>query len=106
VILKFHLHISREEQAERFKERLSNPEKNWKFSHGDLRTRQYWDDYIEAYDEMLNATSHRAAPWQVVPADRNWYRDYVVAGSVMRAMKDLKLKWPAPAEDLSKIRFK
>ncbi|MEO7414426.1 MAG: PPK2 family polyphosphate kinase [Opitutaceae bacterium] len=106
VILKFHLHISRKEQAERFEERLANPEKNWKFSHADLRTRQRWDDYIQAYDEMLNATSHRAAPWHVVPADRNWYRDYVVADAVARAMKGLHLQWPKPTEDLSKIRIK
>jgi PPK2 family polyphosphate:nucleotide phosphotransferase len=106
VILKFHLHISREEQAERFKERLANPEKNWKFSHADLTTRQHWDDYIEAYEEMLNRTSHRAAPWHIVPADRNWYRDYVVADAVVRALKALKLQWPKPTEDFSKIRFK
>ena len=106
VILKFHLHISREEQADRFKERLSNPEKNWKFSHADLRTRQHWDDYIEAYEEMLIRTSHRAAPWHVVPADRNWYRDYVIADAVVRAMRGLKLQWPKPREDLSKIRIK
>lgn len=72
VVLKFHLHISRKEQAERFRERLANPEKNWKFSHADLSTRQLWRDYIVAYAEMLNATSHVAARWHVVPADRNW----------------------------------
>lgn len=106
VLLKFHLHISREEQAERFKERLANPEKNWKFSHADLRTRQHWGDYIEAYEEMLNRTSHRAAPWHIVPSDRNWYRDYVVADAVVRAMRTLKLRWPKPTEDLSKVRIK
>jgi PPK2 family polyphosphate:nucleotide phosphotransferase len=106
VLLKFHLHISRKEQAKRFRERLSNPKKNWKFSHADLTTRQHWDDYIDAYEDMLNATSHAAARWQVVPADRNWYRDYVVADAVVRALKGLHLKWPKSKEDLSKIRFK
>jgi PPK2 family polyphosphate:nucleotide phosphotransferase len=106
VVLKFHLHISREEQAERFRERLGNPEKNWKFSHADLATRQRWDDYIDAYEDMLNATSHPAARWHLVPADRNWYRDYVVADTVARALDGLKLKWPKPAEDLSKVRIK
>ena len=106
VLLKFHLHISREEQAERFKERLANPEKNWKFSHADLTTRQHWDDYIVAYQDMLNATSHPEAPWHVVPADRNWYRDHIVADAVVRALEGLKMKWPKPSEDLSKIRFK
>ena len=106
VLLKFHLHISRDEQAERFKERLANPEKNWKFSHADLTTRQHWDDYIEAYEDMLNATSHAAARWHVVPADRNWYRDYVVAAAVVKALEGLRLKWPKSSEDLSKIKFK
>lgn len=106
VLLKFHLHISREEQAERFRERLANPEKNWKFSHADLQTRQRWDDYIDAYEDMVNATSHPAARWQVVPADRNWYRDFVVADATVRAMEGLKMKWPKSEEDLSKVRFK
>ena len=105
LVLKFYLHISRDEQARRFKERLTNPKKNWKFSHADLTTRQHWDDYIEAYEDMLNATSHPAARWHVVPADRNWYRDHVVTDSVVRALKGLKLKWPKSTEDLSKIRI-
>src|SRR5476649_101481 len=83
ILLKFYLHISRKEQAARFKERLANPQKNWKFSHADLTTRQHWDDYIDAYEDMLNATSHREARWHLVPADRNWYRDYVVARTVV-----------------------
>lgn len=105
VLLKFHLCISREEQAERFRERLANPEKHWKFSHGDLKTRQRWDDYIDAYEDMINATSHPAARWHVVPADRNWYRDHVIADSVVRAMEGLAMKWPKSAEDLSLVKF-
>jgi PPK2 family polyphosphate:nucleotide phosphotransferase len=105
VLLKFYLHLSRKEQAERFEERLANPKKNWKFSRADLATRQHWDDYIDAYQDMINATSHRAAPWHVVPADRNWYRDYVVACAVADAMERLRLKWPKPKEDLSRIRI-
>jgi PPK2 family polyphosphate:nucleotide phosphotransferase len=106
ILLKFHLHISREEQAERFRERLENPEKNWKFSHADLKTRQLWDDYVGAYEDMLNATSHRQAPWHIVPADRNWYRDYVIASTVVKALEGLRMKWPEPVEDLSKVTFK
>lgn len=105
-VLKFYLHISRREQAARFKERLANPKKNWKFSHADLATRQRWDDYIDAYEDMLTATSHPAARWHLVPADRNWYRDLVVADTVARALDGLKLKWPKPAEDLSKVRIR
>jgi PPK2 family polyphosphate:nucleotide phosphotransferase len=106
LVLKFYLHISRGEQAARFRERLANPEKNWKFSHADLTTRQHWADYIDAYEDMLNATSHPAARWHLVPADRNWYRDHVVAETVVRALRELKMTWPRSAEDLSKIRFK
>ncbi len=94
LVLKFCLHLSRREQAVRFKERLANPKKHWKFSHADLATRQHWDDYIDAYEDMLNATSHPAARWHLVPADRNWYRDHVVADTVVRALDALRLKWP------------
>src|SRR5580765_5172018 len=71
VLRKFYLHLSKEEQAQRFKERLANPHKNWKFSQRDLSTRQHWDDYIDAYEDMLNATSHEQARWHLIPADRN-----------------------------------
>ena len=106
VILKFYLHISREEQAARLEERLANPAKNWKFSSADLATRQRWDDYIEAYEDMLNATSHPEARWHLVPADRNWYRDYVVADAVVKALEGLHMKWPKLSKDLKKVRIK
>src|SRR5262249_17145893 len=93
VVLKFYLHLSRKEQAKRFEERLANPKKYWKFSQADLTTRKHWSDYIDAYEDMLNATSHEDAPWHLVPADRNWYRDHVIAETVMRAMERLKMKW-------------
>lgn len=105
LLLKFYLHISKKEQAERFQERLSQPRKHWKFSHADLTTRQRWGDYVDAYEDMLNATSHKLAPWHLVPADRNWYRDYVITHTVVHAMEALKMKWPKPTEDLSKIKF-
>ena len=104
LVLKFCLHLSKKEQAERLQERLANPRKNWKFSHDDLKTRQQWDDYVDAYEDMLNRTSHQHARWHLIPADRNWYRDHIVALTVVRAMEDLKMKWPKPKEDLSKIR--
>ena len=71
-----------------------------------MTTRQLWGNYIEAYEDMLNATSHAAAPWHLVPADRNWYRDYVVATTVARALGDLKMKWPRMSKDLAKVRIK
>lgn len=104
VLLKFYLHISKEEQAERLRERLADPCKNWKFEKGDLDTRKHWDDYMKAYEEMLNATSHHAARWHLIPGDRNWYRDFLVARVVCGAMENLKMKWPKPKEDLSRIR--
>lgn len=94
VILKFFLHISRHEQGERFKERLENPKKHWKFSKADLTTRKHWNAYMDAYEDLLNTTSHPAARWHIVPANRNWYRDYVVAKTVVEALDNLKLKWP------------
>ena len=106
VILKFYLHISRDEQTKRFEERLANPKKHWKFSQADLDTRQRWDDYIDAYQDMLNATSHAEARWHVVPADRNWFRDYVVADAVVKALEGLHMKWPKLGKGLAKTRIK
>jgi PPK2 family polyphosphate:nucleotide phosphotransferase len=99
VVLKFFLHVSRREQARRFRERLTDPHKNWKFSESDRATRKLWDDYAVAYEDMLNATSHPAARWHIVPADHNWYRDRVIAGTVERALAALKLKWPKGTDD-------
>jgi PPK2 family polyphosphate:nucleotide phosphotransferase len=104
VLLKFYLHISKAEQAKRFEERLSQPHKYWKFSQADLKTRQSWSDYIDAYQDMINATSHKCAPWYVVPADHNWYRNFVVAQTVVKTLEQLKMKWPKPKEDFSKIK--
>ena len=106
LVLKFYLHISKKEQAERFEERLQNPKKYWKFSQADLKSRQKWSDYIDAYEDMLNKTSHDDAPWHIIPADRNWYRDYVITKTVVRALEGLKMTWPKPKEDFSKIRVK
>src|SRR6185295_17129133 len=106
VLLKFYLHLSRKEQAVRLRERLKMPRKKWKFSSADLETRRKWNEYMKAYEEMLNATSRPEARWHIVPSDHNWYRNYVVAGMVVAAMESLHLKWPKPKEDLSKIRIK
>jgi PPK2 family polyphosphate:nucleotide phosphotransferase len=105
VLLKFHLHISREEQAERFRARLAEPHKNWKFSRADLKTRELWGEYMRAYEDMINATSHADAPWHVVPANRKWYRDYAIGKTVVKAIQALTMRWPKAKEDLSKIKF-
>jgi PPK2 family polyphosphate:nucleotide phosphotransferase len=106
VLLKFYLHLSRAEQAARFRERLANPRKYWKFSRADLTTRRHWDAYLEAYEDMLNATSQPPARWHLVPADRNWYRDYVIARTVARALERLRMKWPPRAKDLARVRIR
>ncbi len=106
VVLKFYLHISRAEQRRRFEERFDDPRKHWKFSEADMKTRQRWDDYIDAYEDMLNATSHPDARWHVVPADHNWYRDHVIASVVVKALEHLHMKWPKLGKDLAKLRIK
>jgi PPK2 family polyphosphate:nucleotide phosphotransferase len=106
ILLKFFLHISKEEQAERLQSRLDNPHKNWKFDAGDLKMRARWNDFQRAYEDALNRCSTSWAPWHVVPANRNWYRDHVLAVEVVRALESLKMNWPKPAADLSKIRIR
>ena len=94
LIRKFFLNLSKKEQKKRFLERLDTPEKNWKFSAADIRERDYWDDYMAAYEEMIAATSTRHAPWYVIPADNKWYTRVVVAAAIVDAMKELKLAYP------------
>jgi polyphosphate kinase 2 (PPK2 family) len=99
------LHISKEEQAERLKERIQDKRKNWKFDAGDLEMRARWAHFQRAYEDALNCCSTSWAPWHIVPADRKWYRDYVLASTVVDALEKLKLKWPRPRTDLSKIKI-
>jgi len=94
VILKFFLHISKEEQESRFAERLSDPRKHWKFSKQDILESQYWEEYRKAYEVMLRHTSTGHAPWYVIPADRKWYRNYLVTSIVVEKMKMLKMTYP------------
>ena len=93
-ILKFFLHISKDEQKERLEERVRDPEKRWKFNEGDLEERKLWKSYMEAFEDMMAATSTDHAPWHIVPANRKWYRNFVVADRVVDALKDMKLKTP------------
>lgn len=94
VIRKFFLHVSKEEQKKRFLERLEKPEKNWKFSLGDAKERNYWDDYMNAYEDMIQHTSTPHAPWVVVPANNKWFSRLVVAGVVIDALEELNLAYP------------
>ena len=94
VILKFYLNLSRKEQKKRFMERLDKPDKNWKFSAADVRERQYWDDYMTAYDEAIRATASKEAPWYVVPADNKWFTRLLVGAAIVDAMESLDLGYP------------
>jgi polyphosphate kinase 2 (PPK2 family) len=102
-ILKFFLHISKDEQKERLQARLDDPSKHWKFSLGDLGERKLWNDYQAAYEDALNKTSTEYAPWYVVPANRKWYRDLVISTVLVDALKDLKMKYPEPKDDLNGV---
>jgi PPK2 family polyphosphate:nucleotide phosphotransferase len=104
-ILKFFLYISKDEQKKRFEERILNPEKNWKFSLADLEERKYWDDYIKAFDDAINRCSTSHAPWYIVPANKKWFRNLAVSQVIVETMEDMKMRFPKPTADLSKIEF-
>jgi PPK2 family polyphosphate:nucleotide phosphotransferase len=106
IILKFFLHISKDEQAQRLQERLDDSSKHWKFNVGDLAEREKWNDYMRVYQEALNATSSPHAPWYVVPADRKWIRDIYVGSVLVHTLAQLGLAYPEQTEDLSKVKIK
>ena len=94
VIIKFYLHLSKDEQKRRFLSRIEEPDKNWKFSVQDAKERTFWDDYMEAYEEAMSATSTKDAPWYVVPADHKWFTRLAVAAIIWQTIADLNLKFP------------
>ena len=104
-ILKFFLHISKEEQKERFQARLDVPEKNWKFAVEDLATRERWDDYMVAYEDMLNRCTTEAAPWYAIPADQKWYRNLVITRVIVDALKQIDPQYPPPAPGLDEVQI-
>jgi PPK2 family polyphosphate:nucleotide phosphotransferase len=104
-ILKFFLHIDKEEQKERLQERLDEPTKQWKFDAGDLKERALWREYMEAYEQVMNETSTDWAPWYIVPANRKWYRNLVISGIIVETLQSLKMAYPKPKEDLSGIKI-
>ncbi len=94
VVRKFFLHVSKKEQKKRFLERIEMPDKNWKFSMADVHERERWNDYMEAYEEMICATSTKRAPWYVVPADHKWFTHLVVAAAVAEALEEMRVRFP------------
>lgn len=102
-ILKFFLHISKDEQRQRLQNRINNPEKRWKFALGDLDERKLWDDYQRAFEDVLSLTSTEKAPWYVVPANHKWYRDLVVATVLVNTLESMELQFPEPEQDLGMV---
>lgn len=102
-ILKFFLHISKDEQKERLQARLDDPNKRWKFNPGDLEERKLWPKYTEAYEDVLSKTSTEWAPWYIVPSNRKWYRNLVIGNVLVETLKGLKMRYPQPEEELSGI---
>jgi len=108
IILKFFLHLSRDEQKKRFLERISNPDKNWKFSMNDINERNYWDDYQRAFEDTLSKTSTEYAPWYIIPADHKWYMRTIVGDIIVHTLESLPLKYPkvnkSKLEEIQKAR--
>jgi len=102
-ILKFFLHIDKKEQAERLQARLDDPNKQWKFNKGDLKERKLWDDYQSAFSDMLEKTSTEWAPWYIIPSNRKWYRNLVIANIMVNTLKSLNIKYPQSEESLDGI---
>ena len=105
VVVKFFLHISKDEQRQRFEERLGDPTKQWKLSPGDFEDRKQWDEYAAAHEEALTRCSTPAAPWFVVPADRKWFRNFTVSRILVETLEALDMRFPKPAFDVSRIEL-
>jgi PPK2 family polyphosphate:nucleotide phosphotransferase len=102
-ILKFYMHISKDEQKQRLLARLANPKKQWKFSKDDLPVREQWDDYMEAYEALLQRCNTDDAPWHIIPANHKWYRDLIVLRTIVATLEDMNPKFPPPEEGLDKV---
>ena len=107
-VIKFFLHISKDEQRKRFLERIDNPDKNWKFNHGDIEERTLWKQYMEAYEQCLGATSSKQAPWYVVPADDKKNARLIISQTILNLLEELKMQYPETTEarrkELTEIR--
>jgi PPK2 family polyphosphate:nucleotide phosphotransferase len=105
-IVKFFLHIDKDEQLKRFRDRLDQPDKQWKISDADYTEREYWDDYQRAYMDAISKCSFNYAPWYVIPANYKWFRDLAVSQILVDTLEGLKMKYPAPSVDLAEIKQK
>ena len=105
-ILKFFLHISKQEQLERFEQRLDDPAKRWKISEADYEEREYWDDYLRAYEDALARCNTEESPWFVIPADHKWFRDLAISEIIVATLEGMKIQVPQPTVDIEEIRRK
>jgi PPK2 family polyphosphate:nucleotide phosphotransferase len=105
-ILKFFLYISKQEQLARFAKRLDDPTRRWKISESDYKERDYWKDYIEAFEDVLSKTSTEHAPWFIVPSNHKWFRDLSISQIITRTMEEMKMQLPKPTVNLAEIRRK
>jgi len=105
-ILKFFLHVSKEEQKKRFLDRIDDPTKNWKFSTADLKERAYWDDYQSAYEDAIRNTSTNEAPWFIIPADEKWFSRYLVGKIICTELKKLNLSYPKISDNERELLLK
>ncbi len=105
-ILKFFLHISKDEQLARFKKRLDDPTRQWKISDSDYKERDYWGDYTKAFEDVLNKTSTEHAPWFIVPSNHKWFRDLAISQIIVRQMEEMNMQMPKPTVNLAEIRRK
>ena len=103
-IIKFFLYISKEEQLERFKQRLDDPARRWKISDADYKERDFWDDYVSAYEDMLSKCSTKDAPWYVIPSNHKWFRNLAVSQIICATLKDIGMKMPEPWVDIAAVR--
>ncbi len=105
-ILKFFLYISKQEQLARFAKRLDDPARQWKISESDYKERDYWKDYIEAFEDVLGKTSTEHAPWFIIPSNHKWFRDLSISQIITRTMEEMKMQLPKPTVNLAEIRRK
>jgi PPK2 family polyphosphate:nucleotide phosphotransferase len=105
-IVKFYLHISPEEQLERFRQRLDDPQRHWKISQSDYSERELWSEYIDAFEEAMEKTSTKHAPWYIIPSDHKWFRNLAVSEIMADVMEDMDLKLPPTKVDIAEIRRK
>jgi PPK2 family polyphosphate:nucleotide phosphotransferase len=106
IVLKFFLQISRAEQKKRLEERLEDPTKRWKFQPNDLKERKLWSQYMRAYADLLGKTSTDWAPWHIVPANTKWYRNWIIAKTIVDALEKLNMKYPVPKEKINEVRIR